>query len=199
MADLIDDGSEDDFYVSNKQLYIEYKEWYAQKEFALANGLPDPQIPPFIVDAMMKIATRLSYKPNFIRYSFREDMIGDGLVDCIRFADKFKLTYISKKDNQEKIGNPFSYITTTCFNAYLRRIDKEKQQKYVKAMIVAQSPDHEFLHQSNDDDNSYVNQYVEFLREAGCSDDSVPMSIKRTKKYQKTQDAKGPLDEFENV
>jgi len=199
------------FYVSNRELYNEYVKWYKEIEnFKVIEAarkeeigedeyeeLDEPNIPPFIVQSMMRIANRLLYKPCFIGYTFHDEMISDALYDCVRHSRKFKATY-KTKDGDVKEGNPFSYITTICFNAFLRRIDKEKTQKYIKAKIVAQSADHEFLDQQNDDDSTYVNQYVDFLREAGYSEDTVPMSIKRTKKYKESQPA-GPLDKFENV
>lgn len=253
------------FYVSNIKLNQEYLNWYVAIADAEANGKPEPQIPPFICDAMMRIANRLTYNACFINYTFKEDMISDGLYDCIRFSKKFnpgKMLYkaifecidgtLSVKDHvigetsgytgiikfyNSKTGgsslqmaeskdffldeiivsetgarfktvsilshmanNPFSFLTTICFNAFLRRIDKEKTQKYVKAMIINNVDTTEFFdNQAHEDDGKYANQYIEFLKEVGSSDDSVPMSIKRTKQYQKSKaDVSGPLDEFEN-
>lgn len=193
-------AKDSEFYVSNKLLYEEYLKWYALIEVALEEQIEEPGIPDFIVDAMMKISSRLSYKPNFINYSFKEDMISDALYDCVRFAKKFKLMYIDKSGIQCK-GNPFSYITTICFNAFLRRIDKEKTQRYIKAKIVTECADHDFLdNQSHDEDAHYVNQYVEFLKETGYSEDSLPMSIKRSKKHKNTQlELAGPLSDFEVI
>lgn len=177
--------NENAYYVSNKRLFEEYVAWYAAIKEAEEEGIEEPQIPPYIVEAIMRISTRLSYKPNFINYSFKEDMISDARYDCIRFAKKF---------DPDKSDNPFSYLTTICFNAFLRRIDKEKAQKYIKSQLVASSPDYEFLDQQNEDDKQYVNQYVEFLREVSLSDECVPMSIKRTKKYKNIAITKGPLE-----
>lgn len=188
---------EKDFYISNKALYQEYAVWYRNIDAAIEEGIDpsDIPIPPFIVDAMIKISTKLSYKPNFINYSFKDDMISDAQYDCVRFARKFKLEYVDKHGVTQR-GNPFSYITTICYNAFLRRIDKEKTQKYIKARIVAESADHEFFdNQQHEEDGQFANQYIEFLRETGYSEDSVPMSIKRTKKY-KDSLPKGPLEEL---
>lgn len=177
-------SDEKDFYVSNKELYEHYAEWYSAIATAREEGIEDPQIPDFIVSAMMKIASRLSYKPNFINYTFKEDFISDALYDCVRFSKQFKLTYTDKAGVLQK-GNPFSYITTICFNAFLRRIDKEKTQKYIKAQLVRDSLDLEFIDMQSEDDSNYVNQYIKFLQETGYAEDSVPMSMKRTVKYKK--------------
>ena len=186
MAKRLEDG----FYVSNILLYETYVEWYAAIELAKEEGIDEPQIPPFIVDAMIKIANRLSYKPNFVGYTFKDDMISDALYDCVRFSKKFNLT---------KSTNPFSYITTICFNAFLRRIDKEKTQSYTKAMIVLESPMSEMFNQINTDDSEYKNMYIEFLKDFGSSSDHLPMSLKRAAKLKRAAieaNIKGPLDEF---
>lgn len=185
----------ENFYVSNKQLYQEYSKWYAEIKECKEHGKDIPPIPPYIVNSMMKIAKRLANNHKFINYTFKDDMISDALFDCIRFADKFKETYVSKTGKVE-LGNPFSYITTICIRAFYRRIDKEKTQKYIKAKLVALEPSDAFLSQCDEDDNNYSNQYIEFLREVGYSEDSEPMSIKRNRKTKAKAQIKGPLDEF---
>jgi len=183
------------FYVSNKKLYAEYLVWYENIKLAELEGIEEPPIPDFVVDSMIRIANRLAYKPNFINYSYRDDMISDALYDCVRFAKKFKLTYVDKGGTTQ-LGNPFSYITTICFNAYLRRIDKEKTQKYIKAKIISESDHGDFLDtHAHEDGTDFVNQYVEFLRNVGSIDESAPMSVKRIKKL-KEEKLNGPLDGF---
>lgn len=258
-------ASEKDFYVSNIRLNKEYISWYAAIEDAKKVGKPEPNIPDFICDSMMRIANRLTYNSSFINYTFKEDMISDALYDCIRFSKKFnpgKMLYkvifecvsgtlavkdtvvgetsgltgvvkfynsktsssslkmnehadfhlneivISSNGARFKVvsilshmaNNPFSFLTTICYNAFLRRIDKEKTQKYIKAIIVNNVDMTEFFdHQSHEDDGQYANQYIEFLKEVGSSEDSIPMSIKRTKRYQDSVMASiGPLDVFVN-
>jgi DNA-directed RNA polymerase specialized sigma24 family protein len=189
MSDDIKVDPEKAFYVSNIRLYEEYIQWYADIETANLEGIEEPPIPSFIVDSMMRIANRLTYKRNFILYTFKDDMVSDALYDCIRFAKKF---------NPEKSKNPFSYITTISFYAFLRRIDKEKTQRYIKAKIVAETCDQEFFDsQAHEDTNGYANQYIDFLREVGYSEDSAPMSVKRTKKYKESL-AKNTLEQFES-
>lgn len=178
--------NEDGFYVSNVRLYQEYVDWYASIQAARDVGVKEPPIPAYIVESMMKIANRLTYKPNFINYTFKDDMVSDALYDCVRFAQKFNIS---------KSENPFSYITTICFYAFLRRIDKEKTHTYIKAKLVTDGPMNEFFSQENTDDAEYKNMYVEFLREVGNSDDCLPMSMKRAAKL-KEKNTSGPLDAF---
>jgi hypothetical protein len=186
---------EKEHYVSNKRLLQEYINWYAEIKEALGEGKEEPQIPPFIVDSMIRIANRLAYRPNFINYTYRDDFIGDALVDCIRFAKNF---------NPVKGDNPFAYITTICWRAFLRRIDDEQAQKYVKAIIVSDNTLTDFIeHSKIEGDQQITTDYIDFLRDVGYSEDSMPMALKRSIKIKAErllmiqEDLPNPLKEFE--
>ena len=130
--------------VDNKALLkhmIDYKN--AKKEAEKA-GEAKPRIPDEIVKVFMQIAVHLSYKSNFINYGFREDMISDGIENCIQYIHNF---------DPDKSKNPFAYFTQIIYYAFLRRIQKEKKSLYVKYkslensqimddLIVNQSTDH---------------------------------------------------------
>lgn len=171
------------YYVNNKELYQHYADWFAAKEQAALADKPEPEIPAPIVDAIIKIATRLSYSPKFINYSFREDMISDAILDCIRYVNKFKLTYVSKKDGLTKMGDSFNYLTTISINAFYRRIDAEKTQSYVKAKIIAETPIHEFYDSIDPDDVELQQNFNEFMAENSENmSNNEPMVLKRKRK-----------------
>jgi len=110
-------------YVNNKTLYenmIKYKESLCIAKDA---NTVKPRIPEYIGECILLICNRLAFKPNFINYTYREDMIADGIENCILAVDNF---------NPEKSINPFAYFTQIAFNAFLRRIAKEKKQTYIK-------------------------------------------------------------------
>lgn len=110
-------------YVDNKKLYqaiVEYKQLVLDKEAA---GQPKPPIPSYIGHCMLMIASRLSLKPNFVNYSYREEMISDGIENCICYFDNY---------NPARSDNPFAYFTQIIYFAFLRRIQKEKKQLYIK-------------------------------------------------------------------
>lgn len=110
-------------YVDNKKLFqaiIEYKQIIKDKEAA---GQERPPIPRYIGHCMLMIASRLSLKPNFVNYSYREEMISDGIENCICYFDNY---------NPERSDNPFAYFTQIIYFAFLRRIQKEKKQLYIK-------------------------------------------------------------------
>jgi hypothetical protein len=86
-----------------------------------------PPIPNYIGECFLKIATHLSYKPNFVNYMFREDMISDGIENCVQYIHNF---------DPEKSTNPFSYFTQIIHYAFIRRIGKEKRQLEIKSKII---------------------------------------------------------------
>ena len=93
-------------------------------------GEQRPQISNYIGECFLKIATHLSYKPNFVNYMFREDMICDGIENCVQYIENF---------NPEKSKNPFAYFTQIIYYAFLRRIQKEKRQLEIKNKILDKS------------------------------------------------------------
>ena len=117
-------------YVNNKQLLealIVYREKVAH---AKENDLPKPRITNYLGSCFLKIATHLSYKPNFVNYMFRDDMISDGIENCVQYIHNF---------DPEKSRNPFAYFTQIIHYAFLRRIQKEKKQLDIKTKIIERS------------------------------------------------------------
>jgi DNA-directed RNA polymerase specialized sigma24 family protein len=82
-----------------------------------------PRVPNYIGTCIYQIATRLATKPNFSGYSYKEDMISDGIENCLLYIGNF---------NPEKSKNPFAYFTQIIWYAFLRRIAKEKKQMYIR-------------------------------------------------------------------
>ena len=114
-------------YVNNKQLLealIVYREKVAH---AKDNDLPKPRITNYLGECFLKIATHLSYKPNFVNYMFRDDMISDGIENCVQYIHNF---------DPAKSKNPFAYFTQIIHYAFLRRIQKEKKQLDIKTKII---------------------------------------------------------------
>ena len=129
-------------YVNNKELLqalIVYREKVAH---AKENDLPKPRITNYLGECFLKIATHLSYKPNFVNYMFRDDMISDGIENCVQYIHNF---------DPEKSRNPFAYFTQIIHYAFLRRIQKEKKQLDIKTKIIERSGFDEVM---NVDDNA---------------------------------------------
>ena len=97
---------------------------------ARENEEPKPKVPEYIGECFLKIATHLSYRPNFVNYMFKDDMICDGIENCLQYIDNF---------DPEKSKNPFAYFTQITYFAFLRRIQREKKQLDIKTRILEKS------------------------------------------------------------
>ena len=124
-------------YVNNKEFLEALVVFKAKCLAAKEAGEQRPQISNYIGECFLKIATHLSYKPNFVNYMFREDMICDGIENCLQYIDNF---------NPEKSSNPFAYFTQIIYYAFLRRIQKEKKQMEIKNKILEKSGYDEVMH-----------------------------------------------------
>jgi hypothetical protein len=133
-------------YVSNKDFLQALIDYRKQVDLAKDSGKPKPKIPNYIGDCFLKIATHLSYKPNFVNYMFKEDMISDGIENCVQYIDNFDVSR----------PNPFAYFTQVIYYAFLRRISKEKRQLEIKSKIIHRSGfDEVFTADSSDVGYSY--------------------------------------------
>ena len=116
-------------YINNADFLkalVDYKE---ACKLATKNKTKEPAIPNYIGECFMKIAEGLSHKPNFINYTYRDEMISDGIENCLMYFENF---------DPSKSKNAFAYFTQVIWFAFLRRIQKEKKQLYVKYKATEQ-------------------------------------------------------------
>jgi hypothetical protein len=116
-------------YINNPDFLQALMDYKAEQKRCKTNKLPDPPIPNYIGECFMKIAEGLSHKPNFINYTYRDEMMSDGIENCLMYFDNF---------DPAKSKNPFAYFTQIIYYAFLRRIQKEKKQLYVKYKATEQ-------------------------------------------------------------
>lgn len=150
-------------YVDNKKLYqaiVEYRKEVRECEEA---GKERPPIPRYVGECMLLIAKRLSTRPNFVNYPYREEMISDGVENCVCYFDNY---------NPDRYDNPFAYFTQIIYFAFLRRIHKEKKQLYVKHKAlensilfnemfdVGDSDDGEYRVSTSDLDNENMSDFI---------------------------------------
>lgn len=114
-------------YVNNKEFLAALIKYREDVEIAKIQGKPKPRITNYLGECFLKIATHLSFKPNFVNYMFKDDMICDGIENCVQYIHNF---------NPEKSQNPFAYFTQIIHYAFLRRIQKEKKQLEIKSKIL---------------------------------------------------------------
>jgi len=117
-------------YVNNQDFLEALVNYKIKVKQAEEKGLPKPRVNNYIGGCFLKIATHLSYRPNFINYMYKDDMVCDGIENCIQYIDNF---------DPEKSKNPFAYFTQIVYYAFLRRIQKEKRQMDIKDKILEKS------------------------------------------------------------
>lgn len=176
---------QNEHYVNNKEFTEAVSEYSTAVKLAESRGKTPPRMSEYIGECIYKIATRLSTRPNFINYTYRDEMICDAIENCIQYIGNF---------NREKSDNAFAYITQICYYAFLRRIQKEKKQVYIKQKSIESSG---ILSDSFDTiDGSYdptlINTNVEWAQENMNHVEYEPRKTKRTKKTTK----KSTLDKF---
>ena len=122
---------------------------------------PKPRIPEYIGECLLKISSRLSTKPNFINYTYRDEMISDGIENCVNYIGNF---------NPEKSSNPFAYFTQIIYYAFLRRIQREKKQLYIKHKSLESALVHDQLSTQGEggeqgDQGAYVNLNTDYMND----------------------------------
>ena len=116
-------------YINNADFLAALMEYQDKCKSAKEDKKPPPAIPNYIGECFMKIAEGLSHKPNFINYTYRDEMMSDGIENCLMYFNNF---------DPAKSSNPFAYFTQIVYFAFLRRISKEKKQLYVKYKATEQ-------------------------------------------------------------
>lgn len=163
-------------YVDNKKFLEAFKEylpialpikvmWKEKCQELATLGIPKerwpsfqrPQCPAYdyIGQCLLKIAEHLSYKGNFINYTFREEMVGDAIENAIQYLENF---------DPAKSNNPFAYFTQLMGYAFLRRIAKEEKHSYIKQKSLEGAIN--FFSTQGGDEGEYKNTYIEFIRDA---------------------------------
>ena len=137
-------------YVNNKEFLNALIKYQEDIEIARLQDKPKPVIPRYIGECFLKIANHLSFKPNFVNYMFKEDMISDGIENCVQYIHNF---------NPEKSKNPFAYFTQIIHYAFLRRIQREKRQLEIKNKIIEKSGYNEVFNDDNKIDGSNYSDY----------------------------------------
>ena len=161
-------------YVNNKEFLAAMVEYKKLVDKAKKAGKNNPRVPDYIGGCFLKIANHLSYRPNFINYTFRDDMISDGIENCLQYLDNF---------NPEKSNNPFAYFTQIIYYAFIRRIQKEKKQITIKQRMIQES-NYDDLALQPGEDREFKNQFTEFLKK-NMPADAEPVKKKKTTKKKK--------------
>ena len=142
-------------YVDNKQFLQAMIEYRKVCDEAEQNNQEIPPVTNYIGECFLKIANHLSYRPNFINYTYKEEMISDGIENCLQYVKNF---------NPEKSNNPFAYFTQIIYYAFIRRIQKEKKQQVIKRKLILKSGIDMTTTNTGADDKEYQDAYIDYLQ-----------------------------------
>ena len=131
------------------------KDWKESCIEAEEAGEEKPPVTNYIGECFLKIANGLSYRPNFINYTYRSEMVSDGIENCLQYIHNF---------DPDKSNNPFAYFTQIIYYAFIRRIQTEKKQQDVKAKVIANSGVELMMDSLEGDDAVYKSQMLDFLQ-----------------------------------
>ena len=149
-------------YVNNKDFTAAVIQYTREVKKARLAGEPDPMVPNYIASCLLKMCEGLSHKSNFIRYTYREEMVMDGVENCLKALASYD------GDAKTRSGNPnaFGYFTQISWFAFLRRITKEKKQHDLKLRFIAESGLDEFMVDADEDPEvaKIVRNFVDNLR-----------------------------------
>lgn len=186
-------------YVNNADFSNAVVEYVTRVDKAKADKTEIPKVPDYIAQCFLRIAEGLSHKSNFIRYTYREEMVMDAVENCLKAV----LNYDIEAATRTGKPNAFAYFTQITWYAFLRRIAKEKKQQDIKMKYLTNSGIENFLYTEEGDDMSQfvVGQFVDTLKDridkVKAVDSEVKEYVKQEKKRKKrTISVDSDLTEF---
>ena len=156
-----------------------------------------PKVPDYIASCFLKIAEGLSHKSNFIRYTYREEMVMDAVENCLKAIDNYNIEAATRTGKP----NAFAYFTQIIWYAFLRRINKEKKQQDIKQKYMSQSGVEAFIMLGDDEGSSTVaSHFVDVLKDriekVKIYDTEIKEFTKKEKARRKTRLADSNLEDF---
>lgn len=124
-------------YVDKAKLNDALRNWKTNREHAIANNLEAPVMPEYAANSIIEIARNASLKWNFRGYSFREDMVGDAILNVMKYIQNYDPDAYTKSG----LPNPFWYISRMCINTFRFKIGTEEKQQYFKMATVGSMAD----------------------------------------------------------
>lgn len=151
-------------YVNNKDFTQAVIDHVGEVNAARDKGEPDPPVPNYVAECLLRMAEGLSHKSNFVRYTFREEMVMDAVENMLRVLDK--ATFNANAETRKGPPNAFGYFTHIAWYAFIRRITKENKQYELKLKYLAEQNLDEFMVDPDEDPEvaRAVQSFVDNLR-----------------------------------
>tara|TARA_B100001093_G_scaffold132574_1_gene125275 strand:+ start:1317 stop:1889 length:573 start_codon:yes stop_codon:yes gene_type:complete len=177
-------------YVNNRDFSEAVYDYALSSKTAKEKNLEVPKVTDYIATCFIKIAEGLSHRPNFVRYTYREEMVMDAVENCLRAIGNYNIETATRTGKP----NAFSYFTQICYFAFIRRITKEKKQQDIKFKFIEKMGIEDFVAMGMDDAGAeQTMQYVDTLRQRISTVRTKDAAIK---KFAKEEKAKEKLELF---
>ena len=175
-------------YVNNKEFSQAVMDYAIEANAAREKGKPTPTVTDYIAKCFIRIAEGLSHRPNFVRYTYREEMVMDAVENCLRAIGNYNIETATRTGRP----NAFSYFTQICYFAFIRRITKEKRQQDIKFRFIEKMGIEDFVQAGMDNETAQETMaYVDTLRQRISTVRQKDTAIKEfaKKEKQKQKDA----------
>lgn len=173
-------------YVNNRDFSQNVVDYVNLVKSAKLNGTEVPRITEYIGRCFLRIAEGLSHKPNFIHYTYREEMVMDGVENCIKAIMNYNIEAATRTGSP----NAFAYFTQICYYAFIRRIMKEKKQQDIKYRYIEHAGIHDFMSESLDGSEftyGVETGFIDVLKNRIDKVKTVDKAVKTFKKKLKTE------------
>src|SRR5210317_2111339 len=155
-------ANEKPHYVNNAQFsaaVVDYVTLVRQSK--TEDNAEKPKVTNYIAECFLKIAEGLSHKANFIRYTYREEMVMDAVENCLKAIENYNIETATRTG----LPNAFAYFTQISWYAFLRRIAKEKKQQDVKLRYITQNGFEEYIDLDDIQDDRALMAFVDQLKD----------------------------------
>ena len=175
-------------YVNNKEISQAVYDYALLVQEARSKEQELPKVTDYIARCFIKIAEGLSHRPNFVRYTYREEMVMDAVENCLRAIGNYKIETATRTGKP----NAFSYFTQICYFAFIRRITKEKRQQDIKFKFIEKMGIEDFVQMGMDTDGAqetmaYVDTLRQRISQVRTKDEAIKVFKKEEKKKEKLE------------
>jgi len=170
-------------YVNNREFSLAVVEYCTKVKEEVGKGNPRPIVTDYIATCFLKIAEGLSHKANFVRYTYREEMVMDAVENCLKAIENYDIEAATRSGNP----NAFAYFTQISWYAFLRRIQKEKKQQDIKMKYISEADLSMFIEENTEGGYSDYSNTAPFVEQLRVRIDSVKDADKHFNTYKKEE------------
>lgn len=173
-------------YVNNREFSEAVMAYAISAHEAKKKEIPVPTVTNYIASCFLKISEGLSHRPNFVRYTYREEMVMDAVENCLRAINNYNIETATRTGKP----NAFSYFTQICYFAFIRRITKEKKQQEIKFKFIEKMGIEDFVSMGMDNEGAeqtmaYVDTLRQRIGQIRTKDEAIKVFAKEEKRREK--------------